>query len=183
MKRRRLPPLASKPRPSAFGGPILVSSFLAIVSGCKANFVDERPAAINRVSDLGAPAGDALPFGPGADASGAAGIFAQGTFQGRAGHSGRGGAALFRSSDGSVELRFDADFSVTPVPGPEVVLTGRDSIGTAINPTMDLDLGPLRASSGAQAYPVPDDGGRRNAFVFCRPFGVEVAKAAMSSRP
>ena len=106
-------------------------------------------------------------------------MLASGSFGGRAGHSGQGTASLVRDADGSERLVFGGDFSVSGVPGPEVVLTSRDSLGTSIDPATDLDLGPLQSAAGAQSYPLADDEGRRRAFIFCKPFGVEVALAVL----
>jgi hypothetical protein len=152
---------------------------LALASGCRAHFVDERP-----LDERGAAAGD-LAVAPedldGRDLAGAGvGVFAAGSFSGRAGHLGLGGAALYRRSDGIVMLELDDQFSVSPVPGPVLVLTSRDALGTMLDDSVDLELGPLAATTGAQAYHVPGgDGGRRVVFVFCRPYGVEVARAAL----
>jgi hypothetical protein len=151
---------------------------------CSAHFVDERRLPDSSgidLADLAETAADLAETT--ADLAGpqavdlAAQILARGTFSGRAGHSGAGSASLVRSVVGlTVEL--GGDFAVTGVPGPELVLTARDSIGTEIA-AGDLDLGPLRSPNGAQSYAVSDDGGRRNLFVFCKPFGVEVALAVL----
>jgi hypothetical protein len=108
------------------------------------------------------------------------GAYATGSFDGRAGHFATGGAELFRRGDGATELRFDAAFSVSDVPGPEVYLSAREVLGTTIK-AGDLDLGPLLATSGAQTYLLFEDAGRRNAFVYCKPYGIEVARAMLAT--
>lgn len=119
----------------------------------------------------------------GTDASPLGSELAAGTFTGRAGHGGSGSAQLYRRADGVVEVRLLMDFSVTPVPGPAVFLTSRTDMGNTIDPQTDLNLGTLQSASGAQSYAVPtDDGTRRNVFVFCQPFRVEVAKAALVNK-
>ncbi len=145
--------------------------------GCKADFVDERP-----LSERGSPSAFAGPSDlRGADLYGVPfGIFADGHFGGRAGHLAVGDAALFRGDDGHVELRFSDLFEVSQVPGPVVVLTSQESLGTTIDATRsDLALGPLTAYSGQQSYPVGDPGERRYAFVYCLSYGLEVARAQM----
>jgi hypothetical protein len=47
-----------------------------------------------------------------------------------------------------------------------------------------ITSGPLRSPSGAQSYPLPvDDGGRRFLFIFCKPFGVEIALSHLEDLP
>jgi hypothetical protein len=145
-------------------------ALLFAVAGCKATFVDERIAGV----------GAALP-----DAGGCVeheqrtGSIARGTFNG-IGHVGRGGVELFAVSDGAWELRFDDSFLVTDVPGPVVLLTSHDKIGINIDPAADEQLGPLQRVTGAQVYAFDQDPcGRRNVFVFCEPFGIEVAEATL----
>jgi len=149
---------------------------------CNAGFSDYRPslAALPDGSSDPNPAASDL----GGDFGGPPGlrVLARGAFTGRAGHNGAGTAELRQLADGSVELGLGADFSVSAVPGPVVVLTSRSELGTTILPSAgDFELGPLRENNGAQTYPVPGgDGGRRIAFVFCKPFGVEVARTLLS---
>jgi hypothetical protein len=153
-------------------------SLLMACVGCHATFVDDRPGTL----DLAQPRIDlaGLDLG-GVDLAGGAVTFARGTFEGRDGHSGSGPAELVRLSDGSVELRFGAAFVASGVPGPVVVLSSRDDMGTTIDSALgDLSLGTLISTRGEQSYPVPGDDGRRVAFVFCKPFGVEVARAILT---
>jgi len=102
-----------------------------------------------------------------------------GNFVGRAGHLGQGSASLVqRGTEYTIVL--GADFSVSPVPGPVLVLTARDTLGTALT-NEDLELGTLTSPTGGARYVVPGDPGTRTRlFVYCRPFGTEVALAALA---
>jgi hypothetical protein len=155
--------------PAALLGVVLV--------GCQAHFVDERPA-----SERAAAAAGLFDLG-GVDfaETDAGALLAGGVFAGRDGHLGVGGVSLFARDDGLTELRFDDHFACSDVPGPVVVLTTRDALGTQLAPARgDLALGPLIATSGAQRYLVPGgDGGRREVFIFCKPYGLEVAAAQL----
>lgn len=149
---------------------------LACALGGCARFVDERPAAMD-VPDL-TPEG-AADLSPGPSDAGdtvlASGVFVQAVKNG--GDTGSGSVALVRGADGVERVVFGADFTSTPLPAGEVVLTSRTSIGAAgIEPGVDLDLGRLVSAKGAQTYMVPaDDGTRRNVLVYCVTFGVDVA--------
>lgn len=106
----------------------------------------------------------------------AAGMFVKGQQNG--GDTGRGSASLVRAADGTMTAVFGADFQSTTVPAGEVVLTSRSSIGTGGIAAGDLDLGPLKSASGAQQYTLAGtDGGRRNLFVYCVTYGIDVAVA------
>lgn len=153
----------------------LLAALLA-AAGCQATFIDYRAdAAAHAGADLaGADLGDT-------DLAGALEtVLASGRFEGRDGHAGTGGGRLVRTAAGDVEVRLDPDFSTSSVPGPVVVLSTSDDLGTQLT-TAEQDLGALRSTNGAQAYPVPGgDSGRRNLFVYCKPFGVEVARAVLT---
>ena len=163
----------------------LAAAGVVLAAGCEARFVDQRErrdafqtvdiAGVDGSAGSDRGAADGLP----------AGVFASGTFEGRAGHAGAGTAELIREADGRVVLRFGSDFSVGGVPGPVAVLSSRDALGGAIDATKgDLHLGTLAASSGAQSYVVPGgDGGRRWAWVYCEPFAVEIARARLEVTP
>jgi hypothetical protein len=137
------------------------------------------------VPDAGAPQVSCTAGGAAPIAAAGESILAQGCMTGRAGHAGRGLAALVRRADGEVSLRFGTDFSVSAVPGPVVVLSTRDSLGTSLQPGQgDQEIAVLLSASGVQSYRVPGgDAGRRYAWVFCKPFGVEVARATLVSVP
>ena len=155
-------------------------------SGCNAQFIDLRPESER----------SSTPTPPGVDDAGGGSLdlagpsdggtsptpvrVAAGTFEGRAGHAGAGGAALYRVGS-ALELRFAADFAVSSVPAPAIYLTSRADMGGSIDAQADIKLGTLSAFNGAQRIAVPAgaDMGRRNVFVYCQPFRVEVAKAAL----
>lgn len=104
----------------------------------------------------------------------------EGTFSGRQGHAGSGGATLVRDASGVDRVVLGDDFVVTDVPGPVVLLTTRTTIGTSIT-SEDAQLGVLASATGTSTYAVP--GGsqcRRNVFMYCKPFGTEVAFAPLS---
>jgi hypothetical protein len=170
-----------------------------VVSGCGAGFVDTHsPAtdgtdlAVLDARDLaGAIVGDLAGTHSGADLATAADLatptgpqtVAGGSFvkgQQNGGDTGSGSASLVRNADGSETVLFGADFQCTKIPAGEVVLTSRASIGTGALQPGDLDLGPLTSSSGAQQYALPGaDGGRRNLFVYCLTYGIDVAVARL----
>lgn len=156
-----------------------MSRYVALIvllfsSACKAVFVDYRDPL--SLSDMNVGLTE-MPIDE--DASGPEVVLASGSFVGRAGHFGHGEARLVRSGSGTLQVRFGADFLVSEVQGPFVVLTPREDLGTALDPRAgDLVLGALQSSSRAQTYSVPGvDAGRRVVFVYCKPLGIEVAKA------
>src|SRR4051812_17677570 len=139
-----------------------------LLAGCHASFVDERAAG-----DAPAAGIDGANLGPGL-------LVATGRFIGRAGHVAAGGVELY-DHEGTTEVRFLPDFSISDVPGPVVVLTPRDSLGIAIDPVAgDLSVAPLRTPMGAQSY-FANAGGLppTSVFVFCMPYGLEVGKAPL----
>jgi len=109
------------------------------------------------------------------------GVVAAGPFSGRSGHSSRGGAELYRRADGSLEVRFAADFSVASAAGSAVFLTSRADMGSSLDAQADVNLGDLKTISGAQSYSVPTSAevGRRSVFVYCLPLRIEMAKAVL----
>jgi hypothetical protein len=160
---------------------LLCCGTLLLLAGCDARFVDLRSA-----TGPGPGPASPLPDLAGVDGSGAVEkLLAQGPFTGRAGHAGSGTGQLVRRADGAIEVRFAADFSASNVPGPAVFLTSRADMGTGIDAVTDINLGTLRAPGGSQAYAVPSgaEQGRRNVFIYCQPFRVEVAKAALVDEP
>lgn len=158
----------------------------SVVEGSRIPLGDARVSGDGSAADL-APATDGAhpdaAASSGSDAA-ASGVFARGPFSGRTGHVGRGRAELVRVGS-KVELRFSSDFAASTVPGPVVVLTRRASIGSTISTARgDLSLGTLQAASGAQSYVVSGgDGGRRYAWDYCKPFGVEIARAKLEDLP
>jgi hypothetical protein len=153
----------------AVGIGILTAVF--VLSGCDASFTDLRMDA-GGVPEIVA--------GYDGGVSGTELVLGRGAVSGRAGHNGAGTASLVQHDDGSLEVRFASDFAVSNAPGPLVVLSSRESLGSALDPAADQVLARLSKPSGAQSYPVEgDDVGRRIVWVFCDPFKVEIARAIL----
>jgi len=161
---------------------------IPLLLGCDARFLDQRSAeerargsldfAMTPVDLAGADLAG-LDLAEPTDT-----LLAKGSFMGRAGHGGSGDGMLYRAK-GGVEVRFAANFTSSGVPGPAVFLTSRDNMGGSIDSQADIALGTLKSTTGAQTYPVPAgaDVGRRNVFVYCQPFRVEVSKATLVNVP
>lgn len=160
--------------------PLLLCLGLGLV-GCDAAFVERRsslpPQEAPAPLDL---AGFDL---NGADLASSAQPLARGMFEGRAGHFGSGDGELYRRTDGVLEVRFGANFTSSGVPSPVAYLTSRADMGNTIDPQADVELG-IPKPTGMQSFVVPagKEVGRRNVFVYCRSFRVEVAKAALVDR-
>ncbi|MCA9562730.1 MAG: hypothetical protein KC561_04530 [Myxococcales bacterium] len=91
-----------------------------------------------------------------------------------------GHAEVWLLANGSYELRFSDDFSTTGMlPAPSVAMSVDPEIGpTLIAEDGDLDLGGLPTVTGAQSFALPfAPGPREYAWVWCKPFGIEVARA------
>ena len=168
---------------------LLTLSAGAMGMACEAGFVDLRPSEISHQTD--AEAGEVQPGSTpdgdrgDEDASvGQARTVARGTWSGRSDYRASGTAELVLDASGSYRLEFSSDFSSSGVPGPVVVLSRRDVLGNRLDPSQDLELGALRSPTGGQSYDVPPGGDDRMwAWVFCKPFGVEVARARLEAVP
>lgn len=112
-------------------------------------------------------------------------VLRRGVFEGRTGHQGEGQIELRQHPDGTFILVFGDDFAASPVPGPVIVLSYRADLGLRLEPEQgDVDLGEPRSLAGAQAYVLPEGTDDRDyVFVFCKPFGVEIARAALKDVP
>ncbi len=165
----------------------ILGSLLLITSiGCEATFVDLRPTegAEAQPPPTGARGRPGEPVGTTGTTPPAATsndqVIAQGSFEGRAGHAGRGKVSLVAHEDGSRSLRFDDDFFTGGVPGPVVYLSERPVFGQGDAPIEDLEVAPLRTTRGAQSYGLPDDVPRYMwVWIWCKPFGVEIARAKL----
>jgi hypothetical protein len=148
-------------------------ALLVAGAGCHALFTDERGAS----SQEGGGAVGNADLGPGTE-------LGSGRFVGRAGHVASGTVTLIDHS-GTLEIQLGDDFGVSDVPGPVLVLSPRDSLGTAIDPVAgDLEVATLASPQGAQAYMMPLAGtAPPNVFVFCKPYGLEVGKAQVLDAP
>ncbi len=169
----------------------LVLSSVALVA-CEADFVDLRESDEQELvsADAGGGAPDAGPVDAGTvdagDDQGGSGteeVLTVGQWSGRSGYDASGQSQIVRLENGDLELRFSEDFVVDRVPGPVIVLTNGPSLGSRIDPVRgDVDVGVLRANRGAQTYTLPagvDD--RPYVWVFCLPFGLEVARAPLEA--
>jgi len=111
-------------------------------------------------------------------------IIARGTWTPRAGYPASGTVEIVEHA-GGIEIRFGDDFVSGGVPGPVVVLTKREDIEAAIDTSAgDLEVGRLESARGSQSYFLTeglDD--RTYVWVFCKPFGVEVARATLEVVP
>jgi hypothetical protein len=154
----------------------LLLLLLLLFAGCEAHFTDLRPEDAGFTGppidagfvDVGPPPADDE-------------VILTGTFSGRGRYSGGGGASVVQRTDGTFELVFADDFTVSSVPGPVVVLSTRASLGSRIDEAQgDINLGVLMSRSGMQSYPVSAAAlSAQYAWVFCRPFGVEIARAEL----
>lgn len=120
---------------------------------------------------------DALPSDPGDAAPSGSG--AQGSFVG-VGHR-ASGTVRFSAKNGVARLDFSADFAVTPVPGPFVYVNTTNNANTGA----PLRVSALRSNSGEQSYTFQIPAGVRYTFVlvWCDPFNVPVAEAAVPATP
>jgi hypothetical protein len=157
--------------------------------GCDASFESFREAirhdvdASAAVSDAGRLPEDAGSPGEPPDAGNAAeDVLGVGSFEGRAGHTASGTAVFKRTASGLV-LELADDFRTQSVPGPVVVVSQRESLGGGLDPAQgDIELAVLSTRSGAQSYPVPEEGAAsRYAWIYCRPFRVEVGRAPLEA--
>ncbi len=168
---------------------LVVVGFL--VAGCEARFeslsAGSPPVAIADagVSDSGMP--DAGLSDAGQDDGGAneSVEFSQGTWEGRSGYRASGSVSLWRAPDDSGFVQFGDDFEATSVPGPFVVVSTRDSLSGGVQSNLgDQLLGPLQSIAGSQTYQIPTGAASlRYAWVYCQPFTVEVARAALIEVP
>jgi len=92
------------------------------------------------------------------------------TIHGANGH-GAGGTARIVSRSGQQVLELGSDFRID---------SGRNDVYLANSPngisSGDLNLGDMKAVSGAQSYDIPGDGtGYRYVLLWCRPFQIPIA--------
>ncbi|MFK8003597.1 MAG: hypothetical protein AB8H86_28805 [Polyangiales bacterium] len=124
--------------------------------------------------DSGPPPTDAGPASPT--------LLGSGSFEGRGGYPAMGDVRLEELSPGEYQVVLSDTFSSAAVPGPVVVVTPRDAIGTRLGAD-DIVVTSLNAEqiAGAGTFPfsaasVPDDA---YIFIYCEPFGVETARAQL----
>lgn len=105
-----------------------------------------------------------------------------GTFRNKA-RTGQGTATIARK-DGKTYLVFDVSFKSDDGPGLHVFLAGHPDPGSDadLQSMGDLDLGPLKSTSGAQVYEIPEaKAGEdwRSAAVYSVPFKVVFIAASL----
>lgn len=112
-------------------------------------------------------------------------VVLRGVWGGRGGYEAEGTVELIALAAGGYSLRMGDDFSVGRVPGPVVALSTREAIGSALSDAAgDITLGVLTANSGAQSYAAPEAAtGAVYAWIYCQPFGVEIARATLEEVP
>ena len=160
--------------------------FASMVVGCGAEFEDLRPtgsAVPDPVSD--GPISDNPEPPPSNDNPDnlTPGVLAMGTVSGTGGYTGTGTVFLNRREDGALEIEFSSDFSFSGVPGPVLVLNRRDRVGRRLE-AGDLRIGPFSSTSGAQTYLVPEEAANTTwVWIWCEPFGVDIAFAVLEPSP
>lgn len=160
-----------------------------LVAGCEARFdsLSASPPVVTPdagMSDSGLP--DAGLSDAGMEDGGIEfALFSQGTWEGRSGYRASGSASLWTASDDRGFVQFEDDFESTSVPGPFVVVSTRDSLSGGVQESLgDQLLGPLQSVSGSQTYQIATGASSlRYVWVYCQPFTVEVARAALTEVP
>ncbi len=107
-------------------------------------------------------------------------VLARGTLRGAAGYQGSGTVTIERV-DGSPTLLLGPDVVFSGVPGPVAVLSDRPSIGGELA-AADVRIGALPSNRGPIAIQLDEaELGRAGFWVWCEPFGVDVAYAEMAA--
>jgi hypothetical protein len=95
-------------------------------------------------------------------------------------HYGRGGVSVYLAL-----LHLEADFEVGPGPKYHVYLVpGKVTEDTAVEQTMFVDLGRLKAFSGSQNYVIPpgiDLADYQSLVIWCEQFGVLISPARLEA--
>lgn len=97
-------------------------------------------------------------------------------------HHGKGGVTAYNDA-----VHLNADFEVGPGPAYHVYLVPLDSVttATAVDKTMFVDLGRLRAFKGSQVYDIPRGLDLKNfpsVVIWCEQFGVLISPAKLEFR-
>lgn len=95
-------------------------------------------------------------------------------------HYGRGAVTLYPDV-----VQLEADFEVGPGPKYHVYLVPLADVtpSTAVDQTMFVDLGRLKAFAGSQVYPIPDGLDLReyaSLVIWCERFGVLISPAGLT---
>jgi len=100
----------------------------------------------------------------------AASVVRSAAIGGANGHSAAGTADIVRDPSNTFTLEMRSDFRIDS--GRNDVYLTRSPGGIAAD---DLNLGDMKATSGAQSYPLPNDGSAyRYVMLWCRPFQVPI---------
>ncbi len=160
---------------------LTLEEFSSMPDGERAPLAGRMPArTVSMVMEAAARAATDAP-GEGMPGSGAAGpeeearVTRTGQFEGVAGHRAEGTAKVVLAG-GAVYLRFE-DFEVTNGPDLRVYLTRGGDVDGGVH------VAKLKGSRGDQNYDITGLGvdGYDTAVVYCQPFGVHFARAALSA--
>lgn len=167
---------------------LTLEEFSSMPDGERAPLVERMPErTASMVMDAAARAatdapGEGMPgsggggdAGAGAGPEGEARVTRTGQFEGVAGHRAEGTAKVI-SAGGAEYLRFE-DFEVTNGPDLRVYLTRGGDVDGGVH------VAKLKGSRGNQNYDITGLGaaGYDTAVVYCQPFGVHFAQAALSA--
>ncbi|MFN3200597.1 MAG: hypothetical protein ACE366_19515 [Bradymonadia bacterium] len=177
--------------------PMMAMAVCALSAGCDASFEDLRSAEERApVTPESPPApqadppGESLAEGPGEGSEGEGGedetpaediVVARGTWEGRSDYAAGGEVLLIQRADGNYEFELSDDFRTADLPGPTLVISSRESLGSSLSAAAgDIEITRLDRVTGAQIHEIPTDPeGRRVAWVYCKPFGIEMARAIL----
>lgn len=138
---------------------------------CDASFSDLRPTTGDTAGGFTGNDGEMV-------------VLLRGTFAGLNDYQATG-VVTIGTVDGELQLRLSEDFTASGVPGPVLVLTERTTLGTQIEASLgDIRVDDLRSTTGAQNYLLSVTASDwQVAWVFCEPFGVEIARADLEPSP
>ena len=96
--------------------------------------------------------------------------------------SGKGGVTMYNDA-----VHLHADFEVSPGPAYHVYLVPLDTVtlATAVDKTMYVDLGPLRAFKGSQVYEIPSGMDLKkypSVVIWCEQFNALISPAKLEFR-
>lgn len=111
-------------------------------------------------------------------------VVGRGAFEGRSGYEASGTATLESLGGDRYAIVLSPDFSSASVPDPVIVTSSRPSLGTALQDgdVMVARLGGEEIRGGGR-HEISDAriGEARYVFIYCVPFGVETARAALEA--
>jgi hypothetical protein len=149
-----------------------------------ANVIDAGGAAIDAAPDAATDFADASPedAAPPEDASEVV-VVATGAFEGRGGYDAAGRVTLEHLGGDRYALVTSDDFATASVPSPVLLVSDRDALGSRLQAS-DVRVATLSASQlrGAQRFELTLTSIPAYVWVYCEPFGVETARAALEAR-